>query len=105
MTPRAESPSNGPSFVATSFGGISPLRTLLLNVDPSPGRLSGRLEKFFSCNVLPPGVQDRGSSTIILFYPFPEGRSHGVVTFAWFGRVGVSGLLENELDTALGLTG
>ena len=39
-------------------------------------------------------MQDRGSSSIILARPYPEGRSHEAVTFAWFGRVGGSGLLE-----------
>ena len=50
--------------------------------------------KFFLCSVIAPGVQDRGSSLIILARPCPEGRSHEAVTFAWFGRVGGSGLLE-----------
>ena len=91
MTPRAESMSIGPSFVATSSGMDHLRGSLVFTCRPVTRRV---LWKFLLCSVVSPGVQDRGSSSIILARPYPEGSSHDVVTFAWFCEVGGSRLLE-----------
>ena len=54
---------------------------------------------------LSPGIQDRGSSSIILVRPYPEGSSHDVVTSLGSLESGVWGVLDSAPEIAPGLAG